>query len=63
MNLIMNLLFCGSFVLHTNDGQSSRPHNLKIGVAQGWVLASALYSVYTYYFRDILSTKYTVILG
>jgi len=35
----MNLLYCRSFILHTNYGQSSRPHNFKNGVAQGSVLA------------------------
>jgi len=28
INLIMNLLFYRSFILHTNCGQSSRPHNV-----------------------------------
>ena len=43
--------------LHTNYEQSSRPHNLKNGVAQGSVLAPTLCSVYTDDFPDTLSTK------
>jgi len=57
-NLIINLLYCGSFILHTKYGQSSRPHNLKNGVAQSSVLAPTLYNVYTYDFPDTLFTKY-----
>ena len=38
-NLIINLLYCRSFILHTNYGQSSRSHNLKNKVAEGSALA------------------------
>ena len=39
INPITNLLYCRSFIPHTNYERSSRPHNLKNGVAQGSVLA------------------------
>jgi len=54
----MNLLYCTSFILHTNYGQSSCLHNLKNGVAQGSVLAPTSCNVYTYDFPETLSTKY-----
>ena len=52
-NLIMNLLHCRSFILDTNDGQSSRSFNLKNGVAEGSVLAPTLSNVYTSDFSEI----------
>ena len=36
-DFIMELLYTRSFVLYTSDGQRSRPHRLKNGVAQGSV--------------------------
>ena len=48
LNFIMELLYNRSFVLKTADGQISRPHPLKNGVAQGSVLVLTLHNVYTH---------------
>ena len=57
-DFIMELLYTRSFVLFTSDGQRSRPHRLKNGVAQGSVLAPTLYNIYTSDFPDTSSTRY-----
>jgi len=47
LNFIMELLYSRSFEQYTSDGQASRPFRTKNGVAQGSVLASCLYNIYT----------------
>ena len=47
INFIMELLYTRSFTLFTSNGQKSRSFRLKNGVAQGSVLASTLYNIYT----------------
>ena len=54
----MELLYSRSFVLHTSDGQTSKPHRLKNGLAQGSVLAPILYNIYTSDFPATLATRY-----
>jgi len=44
---IMELQYNRSFILSTSDGQSSKPHKVTNGVAQGLVLAPVLYNIYT----------------
>ena len=57
-DFIMELLYSRSFVLHTSDRQTSKPHRLKNGVAQGSVLAPILYNIYTSDFPTTLGTRY-----
>ena len=54
----MELQYSRSFVLHTSDGQTSEPHRLKNGVAQGSVLAPILYYIYISDFPAMLATRY-----
>ena len=56
-DFIVELLYSRSFVLHTSDGQTSKPHRLKNGVAQGSVLAPILY-IYTSDFPVTLAMRY-----
>jgi len=55
----MELQYNRSFILSTSDGQSSKPYMVKNGVAQGSVLASVLYNIYTSDFPATTSDKYT----
>ena len=57
-DFIMELLCNRSFVLCTSDGQTSKPHRMKYGEAQGLVLAPMLYNHYTADFPATTSTKY-----
>ena len=57
-DFIMELLYSRSFVLHTSDGQTSKPHRFKNGVAQGSVLDPILYNIYTSDFPATLATRY-----
>jgi len=43
----MELLYWRSFVLYSNDEQTSRPFRTKNGVARGSVLLPCLYNIYT----------------
>ena len=56
-SLIMNLLYSRSFILHTSDGNSSKPYKLKNGVAQRLVLAPTLCNIYTADFPTTFLTK------
>ena len=57
-DFIMELLYTRSFVLYTSDGQRSRPHRLKNGVAQGSVVAPTLYNIYTSDFPATSAIRY-----
>jgi len=58
VNFITELLYSRSFVLYTSDRRASRPFRTKKGVAQGYVLASSLYNIYTSDFPETSAKRY-----